>query len=314
METENPMTTTTTEATNADLVEQYLAWMRDVRCRTPNTLDTYGTTLAAWLRWLGDKPLLEATVQDMEEFAIRPRPSSGRVAAPSTIAVEMSVLRSLYRWAWEKSLTPDFVARGLHAPNVPRRAPRPIPDEDWIRTWRSQVFPEEVTIFGLAYFCGLRRSELWNLRRDQLSTEGISNFRRKGGSTNTLAFDPILTIYERTPVLQPLLGEKGREKFLGGVSKLAEDERGIGWVCSIRLKSDNPRSLGWWWNKRRAGATRFTPHQARHSAATNLARAGVPPHLIAAIMNHSSIHTTMRYIRAAGADLEAWIEGLKEGA
>jgi integrase len=50
----------------------------------------------------------------------------------------------------------------------------------------------------------------------------------------------------------------------------------------------------------------YTPHQLRHSAATNLLRAGVPLHMVSALLNHSSPTITMRYVKATGDELAEW--------
>ena len=56
-----------------------------------------------------------------------------------------------------------------------------------------------------------------------------------------------------------------------------------------------------------AGSERFTPHQCRHSAATDFARLGLPPHLITEDLNRSSLDVTMRYVRTSGSALSEWL-------
>jgi integrase/recombinase XerC len=50
----------------------------------------------------------------------------------------------------------------------------------------------------------------------------------------------------------------------------------------------------------------ITPHQLRHSAATNLVRAGIPIHLVSSLMNHSNVQTTMGYVSSGGEQLAEW--------
>jgi integrase len=59
---------------------------------------------------------------------------------------------------------------------------------------------------------------------------------------------------------------------------------------------------------REAGVTPVTPHMLRHSTATNLLRAGVPLHLTASLMNHSSVQVTMRYVASGGNQLREWLD------
>jgi site-specific recombinase XerD len=55
-----------------------------------------------------------------------------------------------------------------------------------------------------------------------------------------------------------------------------------------------------------AGA--FSLHCLRYSAATNLARAGVPVQMIQRLLGHSSITTTMVYVRVSNVELTDWFE------
>ena len=51
----------------------------------------------------------------------------------------------------------------------------------------------------------------------------------------------------------------------------------------------------------------FSPHNMRHSAATNLALSGVPRDIIQKQLNHSSVEMTSHYINAAML-FDRWVE------
>lgn len=57
---------------------------------------------------------------------------------------------------------------------------------------------------------------------------------------------------------------------------------------------------------RDAKVPKITPHQLRYSCATNLARCGMPLHLIQSVMNHQSITTTQRYVKATNVEVVEW--------
>jgi site-specific recombinase XerD len=54
----------------------------------------------------------------------------------------------------------------------------------------------------------------------------------------------------------------------------------------------------------------FSPHCLRHTAATNLSRAGVPLDVLADLLGHTSIETTRRYIATSG-QLSRWLADRK---
>jgi integrase/recombinase XerC len=243
---------------------------------------------------------------DMELFLARPRPRGG-VPSSSTKRREVGVLRSFYNWLWEEGYTSEHLARGLHGPKAKGRDPKPIPDPDWKKLWLAD-WPSEIrVILGLAYFGGLRRAELWDLRVGQLDTEQLANFTRKGGGSHGLPLGTILKIYEGSELLAPLLVH--RCLLTDSIRRLQDSSNSDDWLVPFRSSAKSPDAL----NKRftrwcaLVDVDHLTPHQCRHSAATNLARAGVPPHLVMSIMNHSSLDVTMRYVRTTGAELEEWV-------
>jgi integrase len=59
-----------------------------------------------------------------------------------------------------------------------------------------------------------------------------------------------------------------------------------------------------------AGAAHCTIHDLRHTFATRLARAGVQAPLIAELLGHASIQTTMRYVHLQTSDTRAALEML----
>ncbi len=61
---------------------------------------------------------------------------------------------------------------------------------------------------------------------------------------------------------------------------------------------------------RRAGVA-ITPHQLRHWLGKSLVDKGVPESQIAALMGHSSLNTTRRYIMPSAHDLKRAVETLE---
>jgi site-specific recombinase XerD len=65
------------------------------------------------------------------------------------------------------------------------------------------------------------------------------------------------------------------------------------------------RRMGDWLVQCELPSDAFTPHNLRHSFATNLLRTGVPLDVACDLCNHSSVAITMRYVRTAGRRLSA---------
>lgn len=294
------------QRTDTEVLSAWLNHLVVKRGRMPNTARAYSAILYAFVEYLEGRSLFEATVADMENFAHRPRPGYPVVQA-GTAATTCYILRSFYRYAHEQELTERNLALALHGPTVRNVQPRSIPDDEWLTIWNSpytQINQRLVVALGLGFFCGLRRAEIVALRGDQITETQILNFTRKGGGEDVLPWATMLDAHAEG--LPHLLGatEKQFRHDLLSLADVAGSETLMGWK--------NPGSFGSILTSTAARASetvRFTPHQLRHSCATNLLRCGVPLYLVSSLLNHRSIQTTMRYVRAGHDALAEWMDG-----
>jgi hypothetical protein len=111
---------------------------------------------------------------------------------------------------------------------------------------------------------------------------------------------------ERLVRYTPATGQLLRQ-YLSSRRSLGRSERLI-FLSESRRNRGHPISI-WAWSKtvagvaRRAGLPRFTTHTPRHLRLTDLARAGMDIHDIAAYAGHRSIQTTLLYIHLSGREL-----------
>lgn len=279
------------------LVDEFLSWMQDVRLRQASTVLSYRFTLGVWLRWLNDRGLVlgTATAQDVEEFQKRPRTKRGLGGngEPSTQKREIATLKGFYAWACGRGHVPTNPMDDVFAPPQRKRQPRPVGDDVWRAAWAEDM-PDSLRVaMGLGYFCGLRRAEVVSLTVDQLTSVRIVDFIRKGGGEDTLPWRSLVQVYEDH------LPHLGHEDFVLAVERARKRK---GPYITPYQEPD-------WFNRalHRKGFT-FTPHQLRHSCATNLIRAGVPLPIVSRMMNHTSIQTTMLYVKAGGDELRDWLK------
>lgn len=289
---------------NAETVGRFVSYLIETRGRSANTVKGYRSLLGMWLDEIGVDPILSpatATRERMQAFVQRKR-TTGTVGSAASRKRDVDVLRSFYRWAHEEGLTETFLAINLHGPTVRNVNPRPVPDDIWLKLWTAPLKPTDRVMLGLGYYLGLRRAELAELRPQQVTLERLVDFTRKGGGEHVLDWKSILAIYtQRLPHLAPA---KQMEAFTSNLVALSYSDRefllphkGSGESVGGRLETI----------QRKHDVPRFTAHVLRHSMVNNLLRAGVPIHLVKEIANHTSINTTMRYVRAGGAELRTWM-------
>ena len=285
-----------TNQADTAVVSEYLGWLSDTRGHSRATCESYRSTLEAWLNWLSMTGLRldDATPQDVESWLQRPRQKRGRggTGSPATRKREIASLRGFYAWGTARGRLSTSPMLDVVAPSQPRRQPRPITDKVWLSAWESDMPNGLRTAIGLGYFCGLRRAEIVSLTVDQLTDRRIVNFVRKGGGEDVLPWRTLVEVYETH------LPHLGAERFVEAMTRSRRIGTHLTPYYDGEAMARAIRSQGWDW----------TPHQLRHSCATNLIRAGVPLPITSRMMNHTSVTTTMLYVKAGGDELRDWLK------
>lgn len=284
------------------MAADWLTWLRDVRRRRVRTYQTYADCIIKWLAYCEAEGIdpLRPVVQQMEAFLTRPRPRAKKgVGSPATQAMDVKVLHGFYGWCASRGYILKDPSVLLVAPSIPKRNAKPIPDEAWQLIWNHDLPPRLRAIMGMGFYGGLRREELSTITCAQLTPTRIVDFTRKGGGEDTL---PWMTMGEvvadRLPALLPDL-----DVFVSAVNYVRSHHETLSpWSSGHQLYKRMIRLCD------QVGVAQYTPHQLRHSTATNLLRAGIPPHIAMRLMNHTSIDITMGYVKAGANELKEFLD------
>ena len=309
------------EQNNERLVRGYLSWQRDTRGRTGGTVYNYGSTLRKLLTEVGRKPLAAVSLPELEAFIDRPRVgrAHGQVGSAATRSKDAAILRSLYGYLHARGQIETNPAALLGAPSVKNENPRPIPDDDWLTLWRSDLDLSMRVALGLGFVGGLRRREVCALRPEQVSGTRLVNFTRKGGGDDILPYGDVVDVLEQKlphlaagELIEPLerLVDKrqGHSHLMPWGEEVPPPDRERR-IHTLAEGMTDPQTL----NRKlsrlcsEVGIPHYTPHQLRHSFVTNLLRAGVPLHLVQRLANHSSPAITARYAKAGQSELREWL-------
>lgn len=314
---------------NGALVRSYLDWQQNQRGRSPSTIYDYAHRLASLLEWLDGTPFEAATVRQLEAWVQRRRGGNalGKPGMPATKAKDVAVARSLYDYLEGHGLVERNPCRNLHGPTVHNVLPRPVPEETWMHLWTHPDLSDEArVVYGLGFFCGLRRSEIAQLEVDQVSvlSRQLMGFKRKGGGTDVLPYGETVGVFSD---LLPHLIDGDADTFLRPFHAAVDARRGrrylLDWgerQSAFALKrrrhglvdevANDPdwvnRNLKRW--NRHCGLDQYeiTPHSLRHSTATYLLKAGMPIEMVAELLNHSNIQITRRYAKIGADGVAAW--------
>lgn len=259
-------------------------------------MDTIWTRMKADLDWAGRAPKTQSiylhAAKAFARFHHRSPVNMGqtevrawiahlrrRGTSPSRLNHHCCALSFLYRRTLGK---PSAVSFLCHAkPTL--KVPQVMPLEEVATVLRALGHPQMRMLFHTLFAVGLRLREACQLRVEDVDAlRGVLHIRRaKGG-------------FQREVPLQPTLADL----LKGHLSN-----RGVGgaWLFSFKAgHAPDPDHVRRYFRAavRTCGlARRVKPHLLRHTYATQLLASGVDIRVIASILGHRSLTTTLRYTR-----------------
>lgn len=287
---------------NEELVVEFVKFTEEVQRRSPRTVRTYAYVLDLYLRWLAGKPIIDVTVEDVEEFGRRQR--GVLKASTATIRNNIVIVRCFHSWLFERKGMPVAPLRTVVIPQAPKARPKPMDDDVWRKVWLSQLEPADRLWLGLGFFAGLRRIEIVTLECADVDLERQElSLVRKGGVHANVEYGAIYGLL--SDALPHLVGEHDWCAMFSdwvGLRQLIREA--TVWPSSRCDVEQEGNAL----NKRCEAISRrlslptgaLTPHRLRHSCATNLLRAGIEVGHIQRQLSHSSINMTQRYLQFSG--------------
>ena len=300
---------------------QPVRWITDfldaqyLRNLSIRSLRSYGYDLLNFVRWwlcLSHRPSLSTLNEPRLLDYVRYQLESEPKPSPPTINHRLVVVRSLYRFYYQKevprtraSVQSRYRRRspmGIGRPSTgiaglrlrqSRKVVIPLQPDEVARFWSSFRTFRDLSLVGLMLFNGLRSHETIQLRLEDLRlSEGQIFVRGKGNRQRVLPLaDEIIRVVTRylkfeRPISDSLflfLSLKGRRR---GQS----------------MTSAGLRSL--FRHHRRATQTiNAHPHRFRHTFGADMIRAGVSVPALMRLMGHSQIHTTMLYVELSPQDV-----------
>jgi integrase/recombinase XerD len=283
------------------MIDTYLAYLRDVRRMSGNTLESYArdlTHLAAFAEKRG--VAVEALERrDLEAF-VRGLMASG--LAPRSVARSVACVRGLYRFIAVERRLPSNPADDLRSPRAWPALPKFLSLEEVDRLLEQ---PDTTTPRGLRdkaliellYATGLRVSELIGLRAGDVNLEeGYLTCVGKGDK-------------QRMVPLGRTAAEWVTRYIREGRGALVK-QRASPWLF-VNARDGGPLSRVGFWKVLKAYGTKaglsrdLSPHVLRHSFATHLLERGADLRMIQVMLGHADLSTTQIYTHVLEARLRA---------
>jgi integrase/recombinase XerD len=272
----------------------YLNYIRVERGLSANTLDAYSSDLFKFTGFLRDRKLSLAKVKrdDVVDFlsSLYRRGLDSR-----SVARHLVTVRSFYKFLVVDGIVNHDPTTNLESPKIRQTLPSFLSVKD---VEKLLALPDLNTPLGLRdralldvlYSCGLRVTELINLRADNIDFElGCIRCIGKGDKERLVpigrkALDSVVTYIKEA---RPALLRSRRRAKLSNAIFLNRQGGQLGRVGVWKILAAYGRALG--------QRKKLTPHKLRHSFATHLLERGADLRSVQMMLGHADISTTQIY-------------------
>ena len=262
-------------------IECFVNWMRR-RNPEARTWRDYSYDLKQFVAVVGDRPPGSITLHDVDRFVTQ---QADRGFKPSTINRRLAAIMSFY--AFHSDEDPALVCPVLprrHNLKQPQRLPRPVPKDSLQQFFAAIDSPRDRAMFLLMVRCGLRISEVAQLRLTDLYLDESRPrlvARGKGSKERSVYLSP-----QAERALRAYLAQRPRATCdfvflsyqLDGMSTTAIHKR------LMRYRDQ--------------AGVHLTAHCLRHTFANDLIGADVPVTTVQKLLGHTWLETTQAYVAA----------------
>ena len=263
-------------------IGEYLEYLEIEKGLSQNTIDAYRRDLENFADVTGKNSLSEIDRMIINSYV---RELRERKLAPTSIIRKVASLRGFFKWATSTGILDKNPAATLEQPKVPKRLPKVVSVKEIEELLHSNLTPVQHTIMELLYSCGLRVSELVNLKISDidLSSKYVRCFG-KGSKERIIPIgDTAKSIVKAYLPQRDLL-----------IKKYNLDTKRL-------LILDNGRLItrqdvySFIHEQGKLIHKNISPHTLRHSFATHLLENGADLRIVQELLGHSDVSTTQLY-------------------
>lgn len=264
-------------------IDAFKSWMRSRRY-SESTVGSYSDALRVFLRFYVKKPLVEIVNDDIIRFNNDYILKNELSASYQNQVV--NAIKLFFRTIENRKIDPESV----HRPRREKRLPNVLSKEEVKLLLNIHVNLKHKAMLSLIYSCGLRRSELLNLKLNDIdSKRGLVIIRRAKGRK-----DRIVPLSNKMLTLLRDYFTACKPKnwlFEGQGGKGQYDERSLASVLKQALEKSRINKP-------------VTLHWLRHSYATHLLESGTDLRYIQEILGHSRSATTEIYTHVSTKSIQ----------
>ena len=260
----------------------------------PSTYSSYKSKIELHITpFFGDMRLKEVTKERVESFV----KCLGKTLRPSSVQAVFQVFRSGFYEAEKRCFVSKGLLRQVELPRVNRHRVHTLSSEEAQQIRQLAAQEEKGLPVLLAMETGLRIGEIAGLKWGDIDFKNktlhvnrtrhrITIYENGGGKTKVIENSPKTVLSNREIPLSHMMSERlKREK------KLSEDD----YVFSHKGRPLEPRIIAKYLKGlvQRLGCGHLNFHGLRHSFASRCLEQGISPAVIASLLGHVSVKTTL---------------------
>jgi len=271
--------------------QDYLTMLRVERNMSPKTIQAYQRDINQYLVFLANKDVLSINDISLGMISKYVRSLNEIGLSAASINRIISSIRSYHKFLLAESFTENNPTQLLTSPKIPKKLPKVLLEQEISSIINaiekeSPFYFRDKAIIEMLYACGLRVSELCELRTNQIFLE-----------------DEMIRIMGK--------GSKERLLPIGGLAKKYLEDYLLYNRSSLQKKSESSEvflsrngnkltraminNILKKWSRIAKLNKPVSPHILRHSFATHLLEAGADLRFVQGLLGHSDISTTTIY-------------------
>ena len=268
-------------------LSEYLEFLEVEKGLSPNTIDAYRNDLTSFFDFCqgrGISNIVKIDRVDLNAYILRLREDK---YTPSSVMRKVASLRGFFKWFCANEYGKKNPAQTLEQPKLPKRLPKVMTIDELNKIINSDLSLLESLIVELLYGCGLRVSELVNLKLTNIDVkQKFIQCYGKGSKERIVPF-----------------GNKAKDainKYLKQREVIVLEHKLSANLKTLLLKDNgNKVSRQDVYNFIRKQGEKInkhiSPHTLRHSFATHLLDNGADLRVVQELLGHSDVATTQLY-------------------
>lgn len=266
-------------------LSEYLNFLDIERGLSQNTIEAYGRDLSEFLEFCATKGIQDVKKIDRSNINGFFLSLHEKKLSPTSVMRKTASIRGFFKWLCANEICEKNPALTLETPKTPKKLPKVMTIEEINKILSENLNKKEKVIVELLYGCGLRVSELVDLKITDLDMNG--KYLRCIGKGSKERIVPIGSMAlkaiknynkEREFILQKT-GKNIKNLLLTPDGKKVTRQDVYTFIHSLGAKIHKS----------------ISPHTLRHSFATHLLENGADLRVVQELLGHSNVATTQLY-------------------